>query len=527
MRKFINLIKLTESTLAEGVGLSNRVPGEQFKQRGSDHTITFQTLDFYPPSGKFSSVEEMQDQINQLIDSIPVEIQWSNRPMLGGIGIAKFIDDATGEEIALGRYFKQISPNPAQNNFPHNAIPGEYEYQSPRATKEKTGYKPSDILTQFDNNTPETIYQQIVVKFGEAASITRAAKIFLESDTLPITVPKGDINFTGFRDYFCELLQPIALMNGLPITGNAAEAEEIFFGNNGYQTCTATFQTGVAGGLYDSLLTNSDGKQIKLSSKGKNGAKASAVNLLNSVEELRITPNGDKLIKKYADVISILQIIKDKGHTNAPLHLATMYGFITLNEADQVRNLKSYGPANDILGAGILSDNLEDMYRSRKPKDWNKIIPLEHLLSSIAYRVATYVNENTNFSEAASDILNHSALVQVYTEAVESGDSIIIKNFRAVYPSQTITGVLLDASKSYMSTQGKGNYVFNILKNGATVKDIVDTDATVGSPRARIADIEQKIVNVTAPTTGLRPPGTVTAPRAQRTVSDIPREKRI
>jgi hypothetical protein len=517
-----DLIRIIETTLAEGVGLSNRIPGEQFKQRGSDHTITFQSLDFYPPSGKFETAEEMQDQIDQLSTT---QIQWVNRPVVGGFGIAKFTDDTTGEDLIIGRYFKQISPNPAQNNFPHDAIPGGYEYQSPRATKEKTGYKPSDILTQFENNTPESIYQQIVAKFGEASDITQAAKIFIESDTLPITVPKGDINFTGFRDYFCELLQPIALINGLPITGNAADAEQIFFGNNGYQTCTATFQTGVAGGLFDSLLTNSDGKQIKLSSKGKSGAKASAVNLLNSVNELKITPQGNKLIKKYADVIGILQIIKDQGHTNAPLQLAATYGIITTEEADQVRQLKTYGPADDILGTGILSDNLEGMYQSRKPKDWTKIIPLEHMLSAIAYKVADYVNENTNFSEAASDILNHSALVQMYTEAVESGDTIVIKNFRAVYPSQTVTGVLLDASKSYMSTQSKGNYVFNILKNGATAADIVDNSATTAQAQQRIADLDQKIVDITKPSQGIRPPGT-SAPRAERTTPSEPRTKR-
>jgi hypothetical protein len=38
--------------------------------------------------------------------------------------------------------------------------------------------------------------------------------------------------------------------------------------------------------------------------------------------------------------------------------------------------------------------------------------------------------------------------------------------------------------------------------------------------------IRKQVDNITAPTVGLRPPGTVTAPRAQRTVSDIPREKR-
>ena len=42
----------------------------------------------------------------------------------------------------------------------------------------------------------------------------------------------------------------------------------------------------------------------------------------------------------------------------------------------------------------------------------------------------------------------------------------------------------------------------------------------------KLTAIRKQVDNITAPTTGLRPPGTETAPRAQRTVSDIPREKR-
>jgi hypothetical protein len=36
--------------------------------------------------------------------------------------------------------------------------------------------------------------------------------------------------------------------------------------------------------------------------------------------------------------------------------------------------------------------------------------------------------------------------------------------------------VLLDASKAYMSTQGKGNFTFEILKNGAKPSDVNPMD---------------------------------------------------
>jgi hypothetical protein len=98
--------------------------------------------------------------------------------------------------------------------------------------------------------------------------------------------------------------------------------------------------------------------------------------------------------------------------------------------------------------------------------------------------MADYINENTNFGQAASEILNHSALVQMYTVATETADTITITGFRAVYPSETITGVMLDASKAYMSTQGKGNFTFKILKNGAKESDLEPIDNQKDEPKA-------------------------------------------
>jgi hypothetical protein len=112
------------------------------------------------------------------------------------------------------------------------------------------------------------------------------------------------------------------------------------------------------------------------------------------------------------------------------------------------------------------------------------------MISAIAYRVADYVNKNTRFGEAASTILNNSALVQMYTDTKDSADTITITKLTAVYPSQTVTGVLLDASKAYMSTQGKGNFTFEILKNGAKPSDVnpMDPVDSLETPAAVSAD---------------------------------------
>ena len=119
-----------------------------------------------------------------------------------------------------------------------------------------------------------------------------------------------------------------------------------------------------------------------------------------------------------------------------------------------------------------MSPKLEKFYQSRTASDPNKLIPLDHMIAAVAYKVADYVNKNTKFSDAAAAILNHSAVVQMYTTAKEQGDNIIIQGFNAVYPSQTFTGVILDAQKVYYSTGNNGKYTFTILKNGAKPKDV-------------------------------------------------------
>ena len=493
MRDILNL--LDSVIVTEGVGLANRQPGDLFKNPEGD-VIAFQNLDFFPDSGSYRDLNDAEAAIADVSSSLgiaPEQIAWTNQPPArrqfadegggyAGFGIATFVDQATNKPYYLGRWFKNISPNRVKNNFAHEYIPGGFKFASKAGAKENTGYKPSEVLTQFQDNTPETIMNQIVEKFGKGSDETVAAATFMQASKFPVTFPKGRINFTAFRDYFCEMLQPVALVMNKPIKGNAQEAATIFFGpGSGYGDATISFNAGVTGGLFDSLLVSPEGKQIKLSSKGKSGANASVVNLLRSIQELQVAPKGKKLLEKHKDVVDILNIIDKGGHTGAPLELAVKYKMLTPREAGEIMTLKAYGSKDQIQWR---NEKLKELYMSRKPKDWSKVVPLEHMLSVVAYRVADYVNENTNFGQAASEILNHSALVQMYTEATETADTISITGFRAVYPSDTVSGVLLDASKAYMSTQGKGNFTFKILKNGAKESDLDPVDNQADEPVA-------------------------------------------
>ena len=529
MRDLLNLI---DTVLTEGVGLSNRKPGEKFKN-SVDDIVTFQGLDFYPDSGAYpeAEIDSAVDKVAQSLGITADRIHWTNARTRGesGFGIARFTGE-TEEPYYLGRWFRTVSPNRVQNNFPHDAIPGGFKFQSKAGQKENSGLKPSEWLTQYQDNTPETILQQCRTHFGNDSAEAQALELFMSGD-VPVKVPKGNMNPEAFRDYFAEILQPIALVMGKNVSGNAAEAAEIFFGpGSDFSDCTISFNSNTIGGLYDSLLVSPSGRQIKLSSKGKDGASASVTNLQKSVKELENVPAGQKLLRTYREEIDILNTIEKNGHFGAPLKLAVQYNMITPEEATQVLKLKDKGPQDKILGTGLLSKRLEKMYEGRRAKDAGRVIPIEHMIAAIAYPVADYVNKNTNFGRAAADILNNAALVQMYTDTSASGDTITVTKLTAVYPSQTVTGVMLDASKVYFSTGGKGNYTFTILKNGATAKDVNPVDGIegdeVGSAPAQLdtddLDAAIKQPRLTGP--GARAAKTTAEPRTD--VGTLGRERR-
>jgi hypothetical protein len=230
--------------------------------------------------------------------------------------------------------------------------------------------------------------------------------------------------------------------------------------------------------LVDSTLTNPEGRSLGISTKAKVGAKASVKNLSDKIQEMSQTTEGLALLNKYQKEVGILEIISDGGYINGPLNLAVMFKMINPKEADQVRALKGQGNKK-IIGSGLLSPRLEKMYQARGTKDPKSIVPFYHMLAAIAYQVADYVNENTNFGEAAVTILNNGAFITGETHAQQSGDNIVLNEFLFKYPSEAVTSVLLSAAKTYYSTDNKGNFTFKILTNGATEADTEVSDHTV------------------------------------------------
>lgn len=474
MRDLLDKIEV----LVESTGLAGRKQGDTFKNPDGDK-ITFNRIEFFPAEG--GKLEK--DQLDNILQQLP-NVQWQNSRSAksGGIALATF--DTENGEVQYGFFKDAIKPNPTDNYVPNQI--GSYRFAGKAAEKIQSGLTPQDLLTKRDNLTSEEIINQLSEKLGPNNVLVQVAQRVAGGDKFPIKFSAPtDISFTGFRDYFCEILQPMAMQVG-SYTGNAGEAAEIFLGGS-FADTLISFDSAKNAGLSDSILTKEDGKYVKISTKGGKGAQASSKNLMDAVNELNATPNGKKLLETYKDSINLLQKIQELGQYKAPLFLGVNYGIITQDEANKILSLRNEKPINlkDIKNYN-LGSNLEKLALGRDTDNPESVNLFYHLLASVAHLAAAQVNDKTDFSAAASDILNNGALVQVYTKAKQGTDEWVLESFDTVYPGKSIKGVYLSAGKTYYSTGVKGNYTFRIDRGSGKPQD----DSQEPTTKASAPDID-------------------------------------
>jgi len=499
MRELINIIN-------ESVGLANRKPGELFVNHvGAE--LRFQRVDFYPEGGgQFDTPEQLEaavKQVSKSINTLPMLVNQPN-PRHLAFGIAQFID-GRGNLKSFIKYFNNVKANPKENDWNNQTgIPG-YRYASKAASKTQSSATPQDILTQTDDLVPSDIVAQVAAKFPNSSLVT-VTQHLANGGALPFTfTAPAEMNLSAFQDYFCELLQPIALMSG-QYDGEAGKVEAQFLGDETYELCSINFGKSKTEGLSDSIMVSPSGRRVKVSTKGGGGAPASSKNILDAYNELQKTPEGMKQMRKVGDTIDIINTIVQEGQSRAPLVLGIKYKIINENDAYLIATLKGKAPVplETINKVPNVSKTIIDLGTSRTTRNDQSVDLYHHLIAAVAHKVAAYVNEHTSFTKDASLILNHSALVQVYTTVTAKGDQWTLNKFNSKWPGSAVSEVVLDATKNYMSTQIKGNFTFIVdpVKKGKQT-------ATATSAKVSKQQVTDKIADIAAgkSTTDLRPTG--------------------
>lgn len=469
MREFIEII----DNLAESTGITGRRTGDVFKNATTGEEIVFQnTYQFPEAGGQYESEAARNQAIADFAKSVKIEsnqIHWvNNGKNMGGFIIAEF--QSNSGPLYFGRFFKNINAAKTSNKWENRDIPG-FQFQGASSVKEESGYQPSVVFAGRDANnlSPAQVAGQIINHFGKTSYEAQAVQTFMSSD-FPMTFTRGNMNPVAFRDYFCEMLQPMALVLGKSVAGNAADCAQEFFGQPSFEGCVISFGGSVSEGLYDSLISTSSGQTIKLSTKGGKsggGAQASATNLLDSVAALESTEKGKKLVSQYDSVIAVLNIIADSSAEAGPVNLAMLpnIGIITTEDRAVIAQMNQLPVGTRELTFG--SDTLRQLYATADPvpQDWSKVIPKQRMITVLAYEVAKKINSMPEFSKAATDILNYGALIQMYSSVKETQDTIILQGFKAVYPSQAVSGAILGCKAYGNNYKPKGKFTFKIKSN--------------------------------------------------------------
>lgn len=432
-------------------GLVGRKVGDVFCN-DQGHVIYFFGIDFYPEEGTFATQKELTDEVQRWSDVV-----WLNQcgSSTGGFAIIQFTDE-TDKIYRYGRFLNKIKSIRTDNFIPNKV--GSYRLQTNASVKVQSGLTPQEILYTKENITSTEIVDQLTTIGTLPKELIVVAKHISEGKSLPITFNKpSSITFTAFRDYFCELLQPLALISG-QYTGNAVEAAHDYMGGT-FDDAKITFDSSKNTGLYDSILANEFG-HVKISSKGGKGATASVTNLYHSMAEYK-QKNDDPSLASFFDLVST---IYTSGQHTSPLVLGLKYNILTENDVSILAELKDSSAPVSHLYSLPFSCHAKSLFENRQTKDEHKSTGYYHALASVAHTVADYINAHTDFSTNASHVLNNSALVQVYTNAKEHKSLWTLDKFTTLYPTSSVTGVKITASKTYYSTGIKGNFTFKIEK---------------------------------------------------------------
>lgn len=487
--------------LPESKGMTNRTPGDIFRGTNGQGDISFVKAEIYPPEGGKVDPADLDGLIATAeADGQIIWVNPDSKKSSGAFIVANFEKEDNHTEgpgiIRFGRFVKEVYGNLYQNQQWKNVIPG-YEFSGKSSKKVKSGVMPQDILTKMDDLSPDDVVAAIALKFGDDHPFVTLASELASGASLPISIPAiTDVPFSAFRDYFCELLHPIALIRGTTV-GAAHEAEELYLPDEGYASCSISFSNAKTEGLSDSILISPSGKSIKVSSKGGKGSAASVKNLANAISVMR-SHGGKaqaKILTKHSESIDLIQTIATRPAKYAPVDIAVDLGIINNQEriaVFQLEDLEKQGVVNyaTAINHPSMTSRLKKLYLSKESKKEGKALAFFHMVTAIAFAVAKKINTSTDFSSAACDLLNNEAMVQVDTRASNTpAHTWTLESFTVKFPGNAATGVILDSEKHYSSTAIKGKFGFKILYNNAKAEEVFEP-ADPAEPPVSITDPE-------------------------------------
>ena len=449
-----------EHILTEAKGLFGRLPGDKFVHTDG-REAEFQRIDFYPDpdQAQFESPEQRDETIKNYEIELQTKIEWVNRPTSASLAFAvAVLNNREGGVMLWGRYL-QKTKHDMLGTWSNKEVPAGWDLATKGAKKLQAGYDPQNLI-KTENVFMTTA--QVIDTVGKNAP-TEVASIF--TDVLyGLATGQPRTKFPGMadqmealRDYFGEIMQPLALEGGV-IKGQAEDARRILADGADWSSCKMMWPMSMNAALCDSFLIAPNGQEIGISSKGGSGAKASAKNLHDAY--LKAEKEGNtELIESAKYAITVVKVIAENSAKDGPIELGKLLKIPGVDDqlSAEITNYINTGK-NDFEGISQASANLLSGFKVNN--DVRGFNTGYAIMAAVAKTVAKEINKNPEFSKGALALLNQSSIIQVYTSMVKQGEDAVLKDFRAVYPPNFEGQILVDGGKNYYSSRIQGKLAF-------------------------------------------------------------------
>ena len=447
--------------LQEAKGVFGRKEGDKFVNSNGQEA-EFMRVDSYPSPdiAQFDTVEQRDITINQYEQDMHTKIVWTNQPNSASLAFAvAVLNNMDGGVILWGRYL-QKTKHDMMSVWANKEIPAGWSLATKGALKMQVGYDPQNLI-KTENVFMTTA--QVIDTVGKNAP-SEVAPVLTDilyglATGQPRTVFKGMADhMEALRDYFGEIMQPVALDGGV-IKGQAEEAREALAGGANWNECKMMWPMSMNAALCDSFLIAPNGQEIGISSKGGAGAKASAKNIYDAFKKAEAN-NNEELLETAKYCISVVKVIAENSAKDGPILLGQGLEIPGIDKelGDEVEKYIQTGKRD----FEDISDSARALLGNFKVNNEVKGFNTGYaIMAAVAKTVAKEINKNPEFTKGAIALLNQSSIIQIYTSMVKQGDDAVLKDFRAVYPPNFEGQIKVDGGKSYYSSRIGGKLAFS------------------------------------------------------------------
>jgi hypothetical protein len=451
-------------SLTESKGFFGRDAGDVFThQDGREYKIVQVVAFPDAQTQKFETPQARDEAIKAFEDEHSAKIEFVNQPRnnMLAFGVAQ-LDTEDGTHAFWGKYMQSTSYD-MMGAWANKQTPPGWALQTKGAQKFAAGYDPQALIrTEQEFSGVDNIINTVVKNADD-----QVKDVFKEA-LQNLAQGRGDVVFpamynqqAAIRDYFGEIMQPVGLIGGV-IKGQAEDARQLLADGAEWRDCKVMWPMSMNAALCDSFMIAPNGQHIGISTKGGQGAAASAKNLYDAIEKAQKDGNTE-LLETAQYTIDIVSAIAKNNQYYGPIAVGKLVGAEGVDDTlyEEIQKYIKEGKS-DLEGVSQQAQNIFANFNVKlETKGFNAGYAL---LSCASKTAAKVINAGNDFSKGALALLNQSSIIQIYTDIGKSKEDAVLKDFRAVYPPKFNGKVLIEGGKNYYSSRVGGKMAFAIGK---------------------------------------------------------------